>query len=156
MQIFIITAFDSNQLIGKNNTLPWNLPEDLAYFKRTTANHPIVMGRATFESIGKKLPNRRNIIISRTLNDPDCISSPEALWDLNLQGPVFIIGGASIYQKFLPHASALFITHIEKVFDGDCFFPQINWESWQLESEAIKEADEIIDFQRRYSIYRRK
>lgn len=132
MDISIITAFDKKQLIGKNNQLPWHIPEDLQYFKKTTLNHPIVMGRKTFESIGKALPSRTNIVISSTLQpqkDIILLSSPEQLFSLDIE-KAFIIGGSSLYQYFLPKSHYLYITHIDNIFSGDTFFPEIDWEQW--------------------------
>ncbi len=155
MNICIISALDPNHVIGANNKLPWHLPEDLNYFKQTTLNHPIVMGRKTYESIGRKLPNRRNIIISRTLSGNDILKSPEALFSLNLSENVFIIGGEEIYQFYLPYASYLYLTHIGKEFDGDSFFPSVNWYEWQLIQQQIHPPCNTINFERKYCVYKR-
>jgi dihydrofolate reductase len=155
MNICIISALDPNHVIGSNNQLPWHLPEDLEYFKKTTLNHPIVMGRKTHDSIGRKLPNRRNIIISRTLSGHDILSTPSELFSLNLTGNVFIIGGAEIYKFYLPYASYLYLTHIGAEFKGDSFFPAINWQEWQLIKQQIKPACSTTSFERKYCVYNR-
>lgn len=143
MELSIITAFDNNQLIGHNNRLPWHIPEDLAYFKKTTLNHPIVMGRKTFESIGKPLPKRMNIIVSATLPPQDnliILSSPDDLFSLPFK-KAFIIGGETLYQHFLPKSHFLYITHIDKSYSGDRFFPKINWDQWvKIKEEIPQEA----------------
>jgi dihydrofolate reductase len=147
MRLSIIVAMDDNQLIGKDNALPWRLPADLAYFKKTTTGKTVLMGRKTYDSIGKrKLPNRRNIILSRTSNtskNRETVGSiEEALDECKNDEEVFIIGGMSIYNQFLnpcqPDKSDLFaneiitlvnrlyITQIEGEFEGDAHFPEFN------------------------------
>lgn len=123
-----IVAMTPSRVIGRGGTLPWHLPEDLKFFKRTTSGHPIVMGRKTYESIGRPLPKRRNIVLTR---DPswsapgvETITSPEQLASLeHLGGTVFIIGGAEIYQAFMPHLDELLVSHVFVEHDGDTFFP---------------------------------
>jgi len=139
---------DDNQLIGKNNALPWHLPADLGYFKRTTTGKTIIMGRKTYDSIGKPLPNRRNIILSRTANSSKNYETYEsirkALDTCKQEDEVMIIGGVSIYNQFLNPKSnntptpdmfattdialidRLYITQIEGTYDGDAHFPQFN------------------------------
>ncbi|MCU6433763.1 dihydrofolate reductase [Undibacterium sp. Jales W-56] len=131
----IIVATDRQNGIGINNALPWHLPEDLAHFKRTTSGHPIVMGRKTFESIGRPLPNRRNIVISR---NPDwqhegveSVASLAAAQALVADQQTFIIGGAEIYQQALPLADTLIVTEIQQTFDCDTFFPAIDRSEWK-------------------------
>jgi dihydrofolate reductase len=134
-KLTIIVATDAQRGIGINNTLPWKLPEDLAHFKRTTTGHPIIMGRKTFDSIGRPLPNRRNIIVTR--NDKWSHDGVEAVGSINaaialLDGVEgFVIGGAEIYQQSLPLASELIITQIAHTFDCDAFFPEIDAAAWQ-------------------------
>jgi dihydrofolate reductase len=156
VQINIITAFDNNHVIGKNGELPWNLPEDLRYFRKKTENTVIVMGRITYESIGKPLPHRHNIVISRTLAPQigiTILKSPEDLAQLHFKEPVFIIGGSSIYEHFLPVTKNLYITHLNAEFDGDQYFPHINWSEWTLVEEVVKPRDNNINFSRKYSKY---
>jgi dihydrofolate reductase len=134
----IIVATDSNMGIGVNNALPWRLPEDLAYFKRTTSGHAIIMGRKSFESIGRPLPNRRNIVISRntawTHEGVECVHSLEAAMQLVEGQDAFVIGGAEIYKLALPYVDRLLVTEIDRRFDCDAFFPAIDKTVWQEES----------------------
>lgn len=131
----LIVATDNAGGIGIGNTLPWKLPEDLAHFKRTTSGHPILMGRKTFESIGRPLPGRRNIVITR---NPDwchdgveAVSSLQAALGMTDAAEVFVIGGAQIYQLALPSADRLIITQIAQRFDCDTFFPVIDPTQWR-------------------------
>jgi dihydrofolate reductase len=134
MTLTIVVAIDSRRGIGVNNTLPWRLPEDLAHFKRTTTGHPIIMGRKTFDSIGRALPNRRNIVITR---NPDwrhdgveAVNSLDAA--LALAGAdACIIGGAQIFAEALPRTDRLIVTEIAKTFDCDTFFPEIAPQEWR-------------------------
>jgi dihydrofolate reductase len=135
MTLTIIVAVDQQLGIGVNNTLPWRLPEDLAHFKRTTTGHPIIMGRKTFDSIGRPLPNRRSIVITR---NPDwrhegveAVNSLAAAIALTGGADAFIIGGAQIFVEALPHTDRLIVTEIRKTFDCDTFFPEISSRQWQ-------------------------
>jgi len=135
----IITAMDNNRLIGKNNALPWNLPEDLAFFKKTTLNKPIIMGRKTFESIGRPLPGRTNIIISRNkdYHVDGCIvldSIKSVLHYCKNDEEIMLIGGASLYKQWLPYADQIYITLIDDEFEGDAWFPDYKPDSWVTES----------------------
>ena len=131
----IIVATDKQGGIGIENKLPWHLPEDLAHFKRMTSGHTIIMGRKTFDSIGRPLPNRRNIVISR---DPEwkhegttCVESLPAAQALLGSEEAYIIGGAQIYQQAISLADKLIITEIEKEFPCDAFFPIIDPQQWE-------------------------
>ncbi|WP_035819519.1 MULTISPECIES: dihydrofolate reductase [Janthinobacterium] len=131
----IIVATDQQGGIGIDNTLPWKLPEDLAHFKRLTTGHPILMGRKTFDSIGRPLPNRRNIVITR---NPDwrhegveAVSSVEAAIALLDGAEGYVIGGAEIYKQALPLTQRLIITEIGQTFDCDAFFPAVENAVWQ-------------------------
>ncbi|ART76761.1 dihydrofolate reductase [Sutcliffiella horikoshii] len=134
--ISIIVATDKNNLIGKDNDLPWRIPADLAYFKKVTLNSTIVMGRKTYESIGKPLPKRRNIILSRQdfhADGCETLHSIEEVESLNVDGEeLFIIGGAHIFMETLPIADFLYLTYIEEEFEGDTYFPEINEQDWEL------------------------
>ncbi len=134
-QLTIIVATDAQRGIGINNTLPWKLPEDLAHFKRLTTGHPILMGRKTFESIGRPLPNRRNIVISRNADwrhdGVETVSSIEAAVALLDGANGFVIGGAEIYRQSLHLATELIITEIAQTFDCDAFFPELDAAVWQ-------------------------
>ena len=131
----IVVATDTNNGIGINNTLPWHLPEDLAHFKRTTSGHAIIMGRKTFDSIGRPLPNRRNIVITRNPEwqhaGVEAVTSIAAAKELIGDQQAFIIGGAQIYADTLAATDRLIVTRIEKRFDCDAFFPAIDLKQWQ-------------------------
>nr|WP_315257075.1 dihydrofolate reductase [uncultured Duganella sp.] len=134
-KLTIIVATDAQRGIGINNTLPWKLPEDLAHFKRTTTGHPIIMGRKTFDSIGRPLPNRRNIVVTRNgkwmHEGVEAVASLEAALALLDGAEGFVIGGAEIYQQALPLADQLIITQIAATFDCDAFFPALDADAWQ-------------------------
>ena len=136
--ISFLWAEDQNGLIGKENDLPWRLPADLQYFKDTTMGHPIVMGRKTYESIGRPLPGRTNIILTRDTEYKvkGCLvfhSKEELLqWIEQNESEVFITGGSDIFQLFLDQVDRLYVTKIFATFDGDTYFPKINWENWRL------------------------
>jgi dihydrofolate reductase len=129
MQLVAIVAMTTDRVIGRNGTLPWHLPEDLAFFKRTTSGHPIVMGRKTFESIGRPLPNRRNIVLTRDTKwsapGTEVIHNPQELAKLaDIDGTVYIIGGAEIYQAFLPLTDEVLVTHVLESHAGDTYLPR--------------------------------
>ena len=143
MSLTIIVATDRQGGIGIENRLPWRLPEDLAHFKRVTSGHAVIMGRKTFESIGRPLPNRRNIVITRNPawrhEGVETAGSPEAAIAL-LDAPnaeAFLIGGADIYRQALSLCSRLVVTQIDKEFACDAFFPTIDPSEW---AEASREA----------------
>jgi dihydrofolate reductase len=146
MKLSIIVAADEQNGIGKNNALLCHLPNDLKFFKKTTSGFPIVMGRKTFESIGKALPNRRNVVISRTLTELEgCevyASIGLALEALKEEAQVFIIGGDSIYQQVLPLVQEVILTRIHHTFEADAFFPALTPDNWMLKFNASHEADE--------------
>ncbi len=126
-----IVAMSANRVIGSAGKIPWHLPEDFKFFKATTMGHAIVMGRKTFESIGKPLPGRENIIFSRTMPETagiTIIRSPEELLQLPNADDFFVIGGAEIYRLLLPHCTELFITKVPGVVEGDAFFPEFETE----------------------------
>jgi dihydrofolate reductase len=126
--ISLIVGMAHNRVIGKQNQLPWHLPADLIWFKKTTMGKPIVMGRKTHESIGKALPGRQNVIISRnrklSYDDCDVVHSPEqAISLLKDEDEIMIIGGALVYEQFLPLAERLYLTQVDADVEGDAFFP---------------------------------
>ncbi|MBA5687817.1 dihydrofolate reductase [Rugamonas apoptosis] len=133
-QLNIIVAMDAQRGIGIANTLPWRLPEDLAHFKRLTTGHPILMGRKTFESIGRPLPGRRNIVITRNgdwrHDGVETAASLEAAVALVQDAPAYIIGGAEIYGQALALADQLDLTCINQTFACDAFFPAIAQDAW--------------------------
>ncbi len=159
----IIVATDTRHGIGINNTLPWHLPEDLAHFKRTTTGHTIVMGRKTFDSIGRPLPNRRNIVVTRNRDwQHDGVESAASLAqaaalaaegkngtsDTNGAARTYIIGGAQIYAEALPLASSLIVTEVDGDFGCDAFFPAIDPALWR---ETAREPHISADGKQNYS-----
>ncbi|RJF98163.1 dihydrofolate reductase [Noviherbaspirillum saxi] len=134
-KLTIVVATDAQRGIGIRNSLPWRLKEDMAHFKRTTMGHPVIMGRKTFESIGKPLPNRRNIVISRNRDwrheGVEAVTSIDAALGLIGAVPACVIGGAQIYAEALPLTDRLIVTEIGKTFDCDAFFPEIDTKRWK-------------------------
>ncbi|ETT80914.1 dihydrofolate reductase [Viridibacillus sp. FSL R5-0477] len=158
--ITLIVAHDENNVIGLNNAMPWHLPGDLAYFKRTTMGKPMIMGRKTFESIGKPLPGRTNIVITRDekyVREGIVIvhSLEEALAQAKKESEeIMIIGGEQIFRITLPMADRLYVTKIEKQYEGDTFFPSYD-EEWQVVSQSeVNETDDGLKFT--YLVYERK
>jgi len=140
-RVTLIVARARNGVIGRAGTLPWRLPEDLAFFKRTTIGHPILMGRRTWESIGRPLPGRRNIVVSRqpgfaAAGAEVTASLDEALFLCRDSAEVFVIGGAQLYREALPHAQRLIVTEIDADFDGDTHWPAADPAQWR---EAARE-----------------
>ncbi|EUJ49384.1 dihydrofolate reductase [Paenilisteria rocourtiae] len=147
-----IWAQDRDGYIGKDNTMPWRLPADLQHFKKETDGQTIVMGRKTYESIGKALPNRENIILTRNPNyvlpDAKVVHSKEEILELATEKSVFITGGAEIYQLFLDDADVLIVTHVEAECGGDTRFPAIDWKKWKLikREDGVRDAKNDLDF----------
>jgi dihydrofolate reductase len=122
-----VVAMASNRVIGRDGRLPWRLPDDLRFFKRLTLGHPVVMGRRTFESIGRPLPGRRNIVLSRSLSPRegiDVIRDISEIDCLGLEGPVFLIGGADVYRQLLPQCESVYVSQLTSSFDGDALMPE--------------------------------
>lgn len=154
MNISIIAAIAKNNVIGKDNDLIWHFPKDMTFFKTTTQNHWVIMGRKNYDSIPEKyrpLPNRTNVIVTRQsdFKAPSCLvvnSIEEALDQAKKaqQEEVFIIGGAQIYSETLRKnlATKLYLTHIDKAYDGDAFFPEIDFSQWKIISEEQYQKDE--------------
>ncbi|MDO6637170.1 type 3 dihydrofolate reductase [Pseudoalteromonas carrageenovora] len=148
MIISMIAAMANNRVIGLDNKMPWHLPADLQHFKRVTTGKPVIMGRKTFESIGRPLPGRRNIIITRNneYSAPgiETVTTPEAALKLvsNVE-EVMIIGGGNIYQQFLEKADRLYLTFIDLDVKGDTQFPDYNKiANWHIEEEVKNLPDE--------------
>ncbi|MGB9601172.1 MAG: dihydrofolate reductase [Verrucomicrobiia bacterium] len=121
-----IVAMSENRVIGRNGRIPWHLPEDLKWFKKTTIGNVVVMGRKTFESIGKPLPGRENVVLSRAGFSADGVIVVKSLEEILEKFPgreVFICGGAQVYMLALPYCSTLYVTYIKGVYEGDTFFP---------------------------------
>jgi len=145
--VSLIVAMARNGVIGKDNRLPWHLPEDLKRFKRLTMGHHIIMGRKTYESIGKLLPGRTTVIVSRSQDYlvPGAIiahSLEEAIDRCANNDEIFVIGGAEIYRAALPLADRLLITQIDREIAGDTVFPPVDWSRWrELERHPCVEAN---------------
>ena len=151
MRISIIVAMASNRAIGLNNKMPWHLSADLKKFKEITMGSPILMGRKTYESIGRPLPGRDNIIISRNsaYTQQGCLvfnSIENAISACHQYDEIFIIGGASFYEAMLPKANCLYLTQINKTFEADTFFPLINKEDWKEIARDDVTNDPSVDF----------
>jgi len=158
--ISLIFAMDRNRLIGKNNELPWYLPADLQYFKRTTSGHTVIMGRKTYDSIGKPLPNRKNVVITRDSHlrlegCTTCTSVPEALDIIGAEEEAFVIGGAEVYKQFLPVADRMYITFIDESFEGDAYFPPYEEEHWRLIQNEQGIKDEKNPYEHRFTVWER-
>ena len=161
--ISLIWAMDENRVIGYHNQLPWRLPEDLKFFKRVTMGHPIAMGRKTYESIGKPLPGRENIVITRDEDyDPEGCTVIHSIEEMlayaaeNKSEEIFVIGGAEIFKEVLQHADKLYLTMIHHQFEGDTFFPVFDIDKWELESREIGLKDEKNPYDYEFLIYKRK
>ncbi|MBO9129348.1 dihydrofolate reductase [Bacillus sp. 165] len=156
--ISLIWAMDDNCTIGKNNDLPWRLPADLGYFKKVTYGHPVVMGRKTYESIGKPLPGRENIVVTRNKEyQPEGVTVVHSLEEVQAQEKdVFVIGGAQLYKQALPLADRLYVTHIHEVFEGDTYFPQFEKEEWQVITQEQGIRDEKNPYDYEFVVYERQ
>lgn len=159
--ISMIVAMDDKQAIGYNNQLPWHLPEDLKYFKKVTTGHPIVMGRKTRDSIGRNLPNRENVILTRDkhyacegctiLHSLDDFNN----WQALKEEEIFIIGGSEIFKETLHITDRLYITEISGEFEADTYFPNIDWNEWHIISEEKGIRNEQNDYDYRFLVYER-
>lgn len=161
--IKILVAFDENRVIGKNNALIWHLPADLQRFKALTTGHVIIMGRKTYESIGKPLPNRTTIVITRQSDyKPAGIIVSNSLEEAILKAKsisredVYIVGGAEIYQLSLALADQILVTQLHDIFDGDAFFPEISMDTWEIVERERGVTDEKNNFQYSFLTYQKK
>ncbi len=159
----ILVAFDENRVIGKNNALIWHLPADLKRFKALTTGQVIIMGRKTYESIGRPLPNRTTVVISRQqdLKIEGVIlarSVEEAILKAKSisRDDIFIVGGAEIYQLSLPLADQILVTQLHDIFEGDAFFPEISPAIWKVTEQERGVTDEQNAYQFSYITYARK
>ena len=159
----LIVAMAANRVIGRGGQLPWRLPDDLKRFKQLTLGHPVIMGRKTFESIGKPLPGRRNIVVSTTMSAPphadvDLAPSLDAAVDLAAAGGAeraFVIGGGVLYAAALPRADVMHLTEIDAAVEGDTFFPPFDRSQWRLAHEIRHERDEHHLHAFRFCTYQR-
>ena len=144
-RITLVVAIDSRRGIGIGNRLPWHLPEDLAHFKRVTLGQPIIMGRKTFDSIGRPLPGRRNIVVTRNAgwrhDGVDAVTSLEAALALVGDEPASIIGGAQIFATSMDLAQRMIVTEIAHSFDCDTFFPPIDPALWTERARDVHHSD---------------
>lgn len=160
MQLSLIAAMASNRVIGNNNALIWHLPEDLKHFKTLTSGHHIIMGRKTFDSIGRPLPNRVNIVVSRNnnLQVPGAFvvgSLKEGIQKAAADKQPFIVGGALLYEAALPFVTDMYLTVIEKDFEGDAFFPEFVATDWHLVAESVHQKEGPAGFTYRFQHFKR-
>jgi dihydrofolate reductase len=155
LMISIVVAMSKDNIIGFQNRLPWYLPADLKYFKQLTLNKTIVMGRKTFESIGKPLPQRENIIVSHQPLHLEGCKVISNLDQLPFDKEIMIIGGAQIYILALPLVNDLYITWVDGNFTGDTFFPKLDWKDWEQISIHSHLPDEKNLFSYHFTHYRR-
>lgn len=167
MKLSIIVAAAHNGIIGHNNELPWRLPQDLQYFKATTMGKPVIMGRKTYESIGKPLPGRTNIVITRqkdwhgaegvlvsnSINEAIAVAEKTISGLVNPPEEAMVIGGAEIYREALPLTERIYLTKIEVDVQGDASFPALNPDEWHLAS--ITDGDEFAPLKHRFLVYNR-
>ena len=160
MIISLIAAMAENRVIGADNAMPWHLPADLAWFKRNTLAKPIIMGRNTYESIGRPLPGRLNIVISRQPQSDERVtwvsSLEQALSAAGEVDEVMIIGGGRVYQQALTLANRLCLTHIEAELEGDTYFPDYQQYGWTQTLDEPHPADENNQYPYRFEILERK
>lgn len=158
-EIILIAAVAENGVIGRDNTLPWRLKADLAHFKATTSGHPVLMGRKTWESLGRPLPGRRNLVVTR---DPgysaagaEVFTSPDAAIAAVGDGKAFVIGGAEIYRQLLDRADALILTEVHAAVDGDAHFPDFDRTTFVEYTRSTHAADVNNEFAFDFVEYRR-
>lgn len=146
MRLNLIVAAARNRVIGAGNQMPWHLPADFAWFKRQTLGHPVIMGRKTFESIGRPLPGRTNLVVThnpawRAEGVQACTSLDEALSLCREAGDAFVIGGATLYEQALPKADRIFLTRVDAAPEGDTWFPALDPAHWREVSREHAAAD---------------
>jgi dihydrofolate reductase len=165
MRISIIVAVAENGVIGRGGTLPWRLSADLQRFKRLTMGHTIVMGRRTWESIGRPLPGRRTVVVTRQPNYR--LEDPAVTVASNLEQALkvaenfgddegFIVGGAELYRAALPGADRLYLTRVDAEVDGDTFFPEVAWNEWRLIDSDLHNVDEKNEYASTFETYERE
>ncbi len=165
MRISIIVAVAENGVIGRGGRLPWKLSADLQRFKRLTMGHTIIMGRRTWESIGRPLPGRRTVVVSRQSDyrigesAVEVVSSFEQavkIAEETGEDEAFIVGGAELYRAALPQANRVYYTRVATVTDGDTFFPDVDWSKWKLVESSSHGADEKNEFASEFEVYERQ
>lgn len=157
-----IVAMDKNRVIGKDNDLPWHIPNDLQFFKEKTTGNTIIMGRKTFDSLGRVLPNRKHVVLTRTKQKyPDGVEVVHTIEDIiayheaHKDEELFIIGGGHLFTQLLPYANRLYITEINESFEGDVFFPEINKHDWKETSRIKGTQDEKNTYEYDFVTYDR-
>lgn len=160
MMLSLIAAMDNNRLIGKDNALPWHLPADLAYFKSVTMAKPILMGRKTYDSIGRPLPGRQNIVLTRGDAEIEGVtvvkSINEAMEAAGDAEEVMVIGGSSIYELVLPEVQRMYLSFVDGEFEGDAWFPEFDENEWEIIDEKVQFVDEKNAHACRFVTYQRK
>lgn len=159
--ISLIVAASTNNVIGADGDLPWKLPDDLKRFKRLTMGKPIVMGRRTWESLGRPLPGRQNIVLTRqtdfVADGCEVVASPAAALSAAREAPeIMIIGGSQVYELFLPKAVRLYLTRVHAVVDGDAFFPDFDEDAWRLMDSETHSADANNEIAFEFKTYERR
>lgn len=159
-EIILVAAVANNNVLGKDNKLIWHLPADLKMFKNLTSGRTILMGRKTFESIGKPLPNRENVVVTRDTNfkQEGCIvfnSIEQAIENLKSRETIYIVGGAQIYNECISIADKLYITHLDLEIDGDVYFPEIDTNHWRLTKNERGILDDKNLIPHRFCVYER-
>lgn len=152
--IAIIAAMTKKKVIGKNGKLPWKIAEEMQNFKRLTTGNTVIMGRKTFESIGKPLSDRINIVVSSTLHPQAgimvCRNITAALTEATtFENDVFIIGGATIYRETIPFADIMYLSYIKQDYEGDAFFPEFNEKEWSIEKKEDHDEFELVVYHRK-------
>ena len=167
MRKALIVAMSQNRVIGRNNKLPWYLPGDLKYFKQATMGKPIIMGRKTWDSIGRPLPGRMNVVISRNpeweapagtvaaRSLEDALVKAEAQAEIEDGEEVMIIGGGQIYAEALPIVDRIYVTQVHAEVEGDAFFPAVNWEEWEELGREDFSASEDNPYDYSFVVYQR-
>jgi dihydrofolate reductase len=153
----LIAAVAANGVIGNRGTLPWRLPDDMSRFRKLTMGHAVIMGRSTFESMGKPLWGRRNIVLSRKvelrIHGCSVVHSAQEVREAAGTEEVFVIGGAAVYKLFLPEARRLYLTLIDVNVSGDTLFPEVDWRAWRVVRETL--ADSGAHYPHRFVDYER-
>ncbi|MEK6901800.1 MAG: dihydrofolate reductase [Nanoarchaeota archaeon] len=152
--ITLLAALTADRVIGKDGRIPWHLPEDLKNFKRLTTGNTVMMGRRTYESIGRPLPNRNNIVLSTTLSPLEgimvCSTIEEALSTAqSLEKETFVIGGAAVYEATLSLAERMILSHVKKKYEGDTYFPEYNHSDWSVTNRESFPEFEVVTYERK-------
>ncbi|WP_211747835.1 dihydrofolate reductase [Paenibacillus sp. Marseille-Q4541] len=160
MGITMIWAMSNNGVIGKDNGIPWRLPKDMAFFKQQTTGHTIIMGRKTWDSLnGKPLPNRKNVVLThqdQTFLGAEVIHSVMEGVEMAKEESLFVIGGAAVYEAFMPYADRLIVTKIHESIEGDTFMKDIDLEVWKLIEEIPGEKDEKNPYDYSFQFFERR